>query len=99
MKCPVLLFVIDPAVEPVGTVRNASRRFARTCGKTVFVFPHVRQFPSGCPLLSFLVLFSFFTLPIPIGVGTLQYTVGLNRLHGLQESPVQPQAVATPSDS
>src|SRR5438876_10826857 len=69
MKCPVLLFVIDPAVEPVGTVRNASRRFARTCGKTVFVFPHVRQFPSGCPLLSFLVLFSFFTLPIPIGVG------------------------------
>ena len=56
-------------VEPVGTVRNASRRFARTCGKTVLVFPHVRQFPSGCPLLSFLVLFSFFTLPILIAVG------------------------------
>ena len=27
------------------------------------------------------------------------YTVGLNRLHGLQESRVQPQAVATPSAS
>jgi len=33
--------------------------------KPFFVFPHVRQFPSGCPLLSFLVLFSFFSLPIP----------------------------------
>src|SRR5436309_15868855 len=37
--------------------------------KLYFVFPHVRPFPSGCPLLSFLLLFSFFTLPIPDGVG------------------------------
>src|SRR6266705_1186562 len=42
------------AVKPVGTVQNAPQRFARTCGKTV---------------LCFLVLFSFFTLPIPDGVG------------------------------
>src|SRR5206468_12389816 len=64
-------FVIDPAVEPVGTVRNASRRFARTCGKTVFVFPHVRQFPQASPSKLFFLFgsFSFFTLPIPIGVG------------------------------
>src|SRR5205807_4724030 len=32
-------------------------------------FPHQRQFSSGGPLLSFLVLLSFFNLPTPLGIG------------------------------
>jgi hypothetical protein len=69
VKCPVLLFVdgSPPSLwelceTPAGVLQGHVE-------KPFFVFPHVRQFPSGCPFLSFLVLFSFFRLPVPDGIG------------------------------
>jgi hypothetical protein len=61
MICPVLL--IDRR-RACGNCAKRNSVLQEGVEKLFFVFPHLRQFPSGCPLLSFLVLFSFFSEPV-----------------------------------